>query len=141
MARQMFGEGDVSFYRIAQAIRIKQTVGDEKGDQLVARLSPAQFRQLAEIARIDQPLARTLADTPAEITPAYRQYRSAIASLKRKRVSARERIKRAWPAYWQRWLEKFDPADWDYVRAECRDLISVEIAELSAKLVSNVSPR
>lgn len=28
---------------------------------------------------------------------------------------------------WQRWLEKFDPADWDYVRAECRDLISEQI--------------
>jgi hypothetical protein len=78
---------------------------------------------LPKFARVDPELALRLANKPAEITPTYRIYRQAIAQVKVKRVSAQERIKRAWPAYWQRWLEKFDPEDWDYVRAQCRALI------------------
>jgi hypothetical protein len=59
----------------------------------------------------------------------YRELEETIHAAKRKRVSAEDRIERAWTSYWKRWLSKFDAEDHDMVRRECAERILAEIDE------------
>jgi hypothetical protein len=53
------------------------------------------------------------------IEATYKKNRALIAARRPRRVSAKARIDRAWPGYWERWIQKFDPADQQFVREEC----------------------
>jgi hypothetical protein len=135
IGKGMWGEEGPSFYRVSLLAPIRQAVADDqKCNALLGELSPAQVRHLSEIARLDLPLARELAQEPEAITPTYQEYRDAIASLKKRRVSAQDRIARAWPGLWSRWSEKFAPEDLPAMRQECARRI---IAEMESDEISD----
>lgn len=130
IGKQMFGSDDApTHYSLGLHQAIQRALGEEHTRALMnkSHLSAAQVRHLAEIARLEPKLARELAQKPQDITPTYRKYCSRIAELKTKRISAECRIERAWPGYWQRWLQKFAPEDWPEVRRLCARLIHAEI--------------
>jgi hypothetical protein len=57
--------------------------------------------------------------SPEDIEVFYRATQDQMAAARPKRVSAEERIDRAWPGYWERWIQKFDLEDQQFVREEC----------------------
>ena len=60
-----------------------------------------------------------LLDKPEDIDLVFKKNKSFLDQKTPKRVTSYVRISRAWDANWQRWLQKFDPEDWQYVRKEC----------------------
>lgn len=62
-----------------------------------------------------------------EIGPTYKLLRREISALRPRRVSAADRIERAWPGVWERWLQKFDSDDHQFVREECARRILKEM--------------
>jgi|SRR6516165_2441144 hypothetical protein len=125
IARDQLG-GGVSFYNMSNLLAIKRALGGK--DAIPDNLSNLQLWHLSEIARLDPKLARRLSAKPHLITPAYKKYRAAIASLKKRRVSAEDRVNRAWPGLWQRWSEKFAPEDLPVMRKECARRILSELS-------------
>ena len=62
--------------------------------------------QLLEIARVDPNGARDLLKRPEEISAVHTILRGEIAVVRPRRVSAADRIDRAWQSHWDRWLQK-----------------------------------
>jgi hypothetical protein len=130
IGKEMWGKEGPSFYKISLLSPIREVIADEeKYRALLDNLTSAQVRHLSEIARLDHELARELAEIPEDITPTYQRYRAEIASLKKRRVNAQDRIERAWPGLWLRWTEKFAPEDLPAMRQECARRIIAEMEE------------
>lgn len=121
----------VSFYQASLYRTIRKALGSGKARELAnsRKLEGSRWRHLAEISRVDPRLARKLGGKPDAIEPTYRKYRSQIQALKTRRVSAEDRFERAWPGVWQRWLEKFEESDFNYVRKVCALAILGELDE------------
>ena len=128
-ANKMFPGTNLSFYASSHMQPIKKALGDEAYYALAAsgKVDQPDWYRLAEIARLDPGLAQELAQDPGEIAPTYLKYRRVIARHKKRRVSAPDRIARAWPGVWERWCDKFDPADLPAVRYECARSIMQEM--------------
>jgi hypothetical protein len=67
------------------------------------------IHNLLEIARYDQGLACALLKHPENIARVFKVNQADTAAVRPKRVSALDRIERAWQPYWDRWLQKFKP--------------------------------
>jgi hypothetical protein len=128
MSRKLYGD-ESSFHVHAQLVAIKRVFSEEEVKKLAHNLTNTQVWHLSEIARLDPKLARELGQDPAAITPTYQKYRTVIASLKKRRVGARDRIERAWPGLWSRWSEKFAPEDLPAMRQECARRIIAEMED------------
>jgi hypothetical protein len=71
------------------------------------KISDAGLYQLLELARWNLEGVRQLLKKPEKISSAYKLRKKEIDAARPKRVSASDRIERAWPGYWSRWIQKF----------------------------------
>jgi hypothetical protein len=121
----------VSFWGVSNIVALRKLVGKDELKELIDnnKVPHGDLFKLLQIARVDQKVAIQLLKAPESIGPTYTKNRALIAAHRPRRVGAEERIERAWAGYWQRWLEKFDPEDWPFVRQQCAALIEQELEE------------
>jgi hypothetical protein len=125
----------LTYHAMARFLALARLLSDEVAQKAVRVIADRDLRRLLEIARVSPADALAIIEDP-EITDksyaveyVYEKLEERIQAAKRRRVSADDRIQRAWPGYWRRWLAKFDTADHDKVRDECSDLILMELAQ------------
>jgi hypothetical protein len=119
----------LSFWRQSNLITLLNFIPEDELYSAINehKISDTGVFQLLEIARVKPEEARDLLKNPKEIGDTYRLLNCEVSVLRSRRVSAADRIERAWPGVWQRWLQKFDPSDHQFVRKECARRILDEI--------------
>lgn len=92
---------DVSFWRQTTSVALLKLFGNELSDLVMAgKIPDAQLYQLLQLARWKPEGARQLLKRPQDIEIIYRKNKAQMAAARPKRVSAKARVERAWPGYW-----------------------------------------